>query len=203
MFPTLSEKVRKAIEIAPSGIATLDVLESLHLCGADTLKTTLNRLNKKGAIARLKRGTYAALPLQDGFAGAVATFNGYLGFSSALYLHRLTTEQPFTITIITTSTSATKSFGQYEFKAVALKKKAVGFEYLGNFAASTRSKTLFDCLYLPNYSIEHEKLVEAFGNAKLSKSEWIEFDRYAQRYASGKTKERMHKTKKEIREWTP
>ena len=198
MFLSLSEGVRKAIEIAPSGIATLDVLESLRLSSRDTLKTTLNRLNKKGAIARLKRGTYASLPLRDGFAGALATFNGYLGFSSALYLQKITTEQPFTITVVTTSTSATKAFDQYEFKAVALKEKAVGFEYQGALVVSTRAKTLFDCLYLPNYSIEYDKLVEAFGNEKLSNNEWQEFDEYVKRFATGKTAERMRKAKQEI-----
>ncbi len=198
MFPSLSEKVRKAIEIAPAGIATLDVLESLQLCGDDTLKTTLNRLYKKGAIARLKRGTYASLPLLDGFAGALATFNGYLGFSSALYLHKITAEQPFVFIIVTTATSATKSLGQYEFKAVALKEKAAGFEYKGTLAVSTRAKTLFDCLYLPRYSIEHGKLLEAFGSAKLLKSEWREFDEYVKRFAIGKTAERMRKAKQEI-----
>lgn len=198
MFPSISERVRKAVEIAPSGIATLDVLESLRLCGIDTLKTTLSRLHKKGAVARLKRGAYASLPLRDGFAAALATFNGYLGFSSALYLHKIIAEQPFTITIVTTATSATKAFGQYEFKAVALKEKAVGFEYQGALAISTRAKTLFDCLYLPNYSIEYDKLVESFGNAKLSKSEWLEFDEYAKRFVTGKTAERMRKAKREI-----
>ncbi|MBI5176677.1 hypothetical protein HY995_01160 [Candidatus Micrarchaeota archaeon] len=201
MFQSLSERVRKAIEIAPSGIATLDVLDSLHLCGADTLKTTLNRLNKKGAIAGLKRGTYASLPLQDGFAAAQATFNGYLGFSSALYLHKITAEQPFTITIVTTATSASKTFGQYEFKAVALKEKAVGFQYEGALAVSTRGKTLFDCIYLPRYSIEHEKLVEAFGNARLSENEWNGFDGYVKRFATGKMAVRMREAKREIRGW--
>ena len=201
MFPTLSEKVRKAIEMAPSGIATLDVLESLRLCGPHTLKTTLSRLKKKGAIAGLKRGTYAALPLADGFASALATFNGYLGFSSALYLHRVTAEQPFTITLITSSTSATKSFGQYEFKAVALKEKAIGFEYKGILAVSTRAKTLFDCLYFPQASVERGKLLEAYGNAKLSRSEWREFEDYVKRFATGKTADRIRKAKQEILGW--
>ncbi len=200
MFPSISERVRRTVEMAPSGIITLDVLESLGLSNRNTLKTTLNRLAKKSAIAGLKRGTYAALPLKDGFAAALATFNGYLGFSSALYLHRIIPEQPFSIVVITRVISGVKSFGQYEFKAVALKEKAVGFTQNGPLAVSTRAKTLFDCLYLPQYSLEHDKLVEAFADAELSKKEWREFDDYVERFANERMAKRMRRAKKEILE---
>ncbi len=194
----VSAAVLKAIEISPLGIATLDVLESLQLCDNDTLKTTLSRLNTSGKIIRLKRGVYSTNPIKDAFACAQSTFNGYLGFTSALYLHKLTTEVPFTITVVTRQDSGSKTFGQYTFKAVSLKQKAVGFENNGPYVVSTRAKTLFDCLYLPRYAIEEEKLLAAFREAKLTAKEWKEFSSYVDKFASEENTVKMKATKKTI-----
>jgi len=196
--------VLKAVEDSPSGIALLDVLESLGLCSPGTLKTTLSRLGKARRIIRLKRGVYSANPMRDAFACAQAVFNGYLGFSSALYLHRLAAEVPFTVTVVTKSVSRAKTFGQYEFRAVAMKEKAVGFEKKGGYVVSTRPKTLFDCLYLPKYSVEHGKLVDAFKDARLSAREWREFDFFVEKLASGKAAARMRLAEKQVaggRKW--
>lgn len=188
---TLPVTVLDAIRNSPSGIASLDVLESLRLCDADTLKTTLSRLNRSGRILRLKRGVYSENPLRDAFAAAQATFNGYLGFSSALYLHKLITEVPFTAIVVTTNTSGSKVFGQYEFRAVALKEKAVGFETINNLTVSTRAKTLFDCVYIERYSVEMEKLVDAYRGAQLSSKEWKEFDFYVKRLSTPRSAVRL------------
>ena len=119
----LTTTVLGAIRDSNAGISTLDMLESLRLCGPTTLKTTLSRLNKAGKILRLKRGVYSTNPLKDAFSAAQATFNGYLGFSSALYLHKLITESPFSITVVTTNKSASKPFGMYEFRAGSWRKR--------------------------------------------------------------------------------
>ncbi len=194
----VSVAVLKAIERAPLGVATLDVLESLQLCDNDTLKTTLSRLNTSGKIIRLKRGVYSTNPMQDSFSCAQSTFNGYLGFTSALYLHKLTTEVPFTITVVTRQDSGSKMFGQIEFKAISLKEKAIGFENKNPYVVSTRAKTLFDCLYLPRYSVEEKKLIAAFSEAKLTAKEWKEFDRYVKKFASQENAEKMKAAKKTI-----
>jgi len=195
----ISDAVLEAIEGSPSGVAPLDVLESLRLSGRQTLKTTLSRLNRAGRILRLKRGVYSANPMRDGLACAQHLFNGYLGFSTALYVHGMITETPFTITVVTAGKSETRRIGEYEFRAVSLGKKAVGFEKKGGYVVSTRAKTLFDCLYLPRYSVEREKLAEAFRQARLSGKEWAEFDGYVKRFASGRVAETMRAAKKEIR----
>ncbi len=181
-------RVLESIRKAPRGIASLDILESLQLCNRDTLKTTISRLHKTGKIVRLKRGVYAALPLQDAFAAAQAAFGGYLGFATTLYLHGLISEMPFTLTVATVKTSAVKAFGVYEFKAVPLGKKAVGFETKDGYVVSTRPKTFFDCLYLPEYSIEEKKLFRAFREARLTAKEWKEFDFYVEKFADNSRK---------------
>lgn len=199
MSETLTQTVLKAVEGSPSGIASLDVLESLKLCSPSTLKITLSRLSRSGRIIRLKRGVYSGKPMKDAYACAQAAFNGYLGFSTALHLHGLITEVPFTITVVTTGTSQAKKFGEYEFRAVALREKAVGFERKGNYVISTRAKTLFDCLYLPKYSVEEGKLIEAFREAGLTAQEWTEFRSYVEKFASGRIAKRMLGARREIR----
>jgi len=170
-----------AIEASPNGVATLELLESLRLCKRNSLKTALSRLGKAGMIVRLKRGTYSASPMKDAFACAQATYNGYLAFSSALYLHGMVSEMPFAITVATASTSEAKRFGEFDFRAVALGKRAVGFERKGIYVVSTKAKTLFDCLYLPRYSVENEKLEAAWHT--LSPDEKREFAGYARKLA--------------------
>jgi len=187
----VSQAVLKAVENSPGGIARLDVLASLGLCGLSTLKTTLSRLGRSGRIIRLKRGVYSANPMRDAFACAQSAFGGYIGFSSALYLHKLITEVPFVVTVVTSSLSKAKRFGGYEFRAVALREKAVGFERKGAYVLSTRAKTLFDCLYLPRYSVEEGKLLEAFRAADLAKGEWREFRHYFSEFASDADAGRM------------
>ena len=88
--------------------------------------------------------------------------------------------------------------GEYQFKAISLKEKAVGFEKIGNKVVSSRAKTLFDCLYLPEYSIERQKLIGAYRDAGLSKKEWPEFDLYVEKFGGNKMG-MMEKAKKEIR----
>ncbi|MEK6953851.1 MAG: hypothetical protein AABX01_02510 [Candidatus Micrarchaeota archaeon] len=193
----ITERVLEAIEHSPKGIASLDVLASLRICGRDTLKTTLSRLGMTNRLIHLKRGTYSVNPLRDAFSCAQSTFNGYLGFTSALYLHKLITEIPFSITVVTNHVSKGKLVGEFSFLAVALNEKAVGFEKLGDYVVSSRAKTLFDCLYLPKYSIEQTKLIASYKEAKLGKTEWKDFDGYVKKFAGGK-KEKMLLVKREI-----
>lgn len=174
----LTDFVANAVKNSPNGITSIDLLESLKLCDSNTLKTTLSRLVKSGKLLRLKKGIYSINPIINVFVAAQSTFEGYIGFSSALYLHKLTAEMPFSITVVTTYTSGKKTFGQYIFRAVSLKDKATGFEEQDGIILSTRAKTLFDCLYLQKYSIEESKLIEAFISKPLDRLEKKEFKYY-------------------------
>ncbi|MCL5442418.1 MAG: hypothetical protein M1603_01915 [Candidatus Marsarchaeota archaeon] len=191
-------KIGRAIENSPNGIAELETLESLQLCDKFTLKTTLSRLGKSNRIIRLKRGVYSSNPIRDTFIAAQCIYNGYIGFSSALYVHKLIAELPFTVTVVTTYKSASKVIGAYEFRAIAMKEKAIGFESMGELTVSTRAKTLFDCLYLERYSIERDKLIEAYKLAKLSSDELREFNSYVKRFVSEGRRAKFNMIKKEI-----
>ncbi len=191
-----TERLVKTIQSSPEGIAALETLESLRLCDKFTLRTTLSRLSKSGRIIRLKRGVYSENPIRDAFAAAQYTYEGYLGFSSALYLHRLITELPFTITVVTTRTSASKPLGAYELRAVAMKEKAIGFENVGTLTVSTKAKTLFDCLYLERYSIERDKLIDAYREAPLNAREMNEFNSYVRRFISSGSRNKFEEVRK-------
>ena len=195
---TLTEKIRRAVESSPDGIARLETLESLRLCDKSTLKTTLSRLGKSSRIIRLKRGVYSSSPIRDAFVAAQCIYNGYIGFSSALYVHKLIAELPFLVTVVTTYKSASTAIGAYEFRAIAMKEKAIGFQKIRSLTVSTRAKTLFDCLYLERYSIERDKLIEAYRTAKLSSNELREFDLYVERFVSKRRHSKFDKIKKEI-----
>lgn len=113
-------------------------------------------------------------------------------------MHRLITELPFAITVVTVYKSASKMIGAYEFRAVALKEKAIGFENLGDSTVSTRAKTLFDCIYLERYSIERDKLIEAYKTARLGAEELKEFDSYVRRFVKSSRRDKFDKIRKEI-----
>ena len=194
----LVERLVNAVQTSPGGIAMLETLESLKLCDGFTLKTTLSRLSKSGKLIRLKRGVYSANPIRDAFAAAQSTYNGYIGFSGALYVHRLVTELPFTITVVTINKSASKAFGMYEFRSVALKEKAIGFEDINGLTVSTKAKTLFDCIYLERYSVEMDKLINAYRTAALNREELKEFESYVDRFIKAKRRSIFDKIRKEI-----
>ncbi len=195
---TLTKKVTEAIQNSPSGIATLETLESLKLSDDFTMKTTLSRLAISNRIIRLKRGVYSTNPMADALVAAQYTFNGYIGFTSALYVHRLISEMPFVVTVVTTNKSDLKVFGPYEFRAVALNGKAIGFENIGNVTVSTKAKTLFDCLYLERYSIERDKLIESYKNTSLDSKEVQEFGSYVKRFIPNKKRSNFDKTIRKI-----
>ncbi len=194
----LVEKLVNAVQNSPGSIAMLETLESLKLCDEFTLKTTLSRLSKSGKIIRLKRGVYSANPIRDAFAAAQHTYNGYIGFSSALYVHGLITELPFTVTVVTVNKSASKAFGMYEFRSVALKEKAIGFENIDGLTVSTRAKTLFDCIYLERYSVERGKLIDAYRVTRLNREELKEFESYVNRFIKAKRRSVFDKIRKAI-----
>ncbi len=183
--------VLRALELSPSGIAPLDVLASISNASRGTLLATLCRLAREKRIVRLKRGAYSVSPIRDGYAAAQAKFGGYIAFASALKLHGLIAEEPFTITVATPNYSKTVRAGNLEFRAVALGERAVGSERKGAHVVSSRAKTLFDCLFLPQYSVEKEKLADAYAAAGMKKEEWREFERYVRGLGRRKAREML------------
>lgn len=195
---TLTNRVLNAINNSPNGIVTFDILKSLDMCDDFTLKTTLSRLRKSDRIITLKKGIYSTNPMTDAFMAANYIFGGYIGFSGALYLHKLITELPFSIVVVNRLKSGLKTIGQYEFRAVALRDKAIGSVTVAGITMSTRPKTLFDCLYLEKYSVELDKLIGAFNAARMTAKELAEFDMYVEKLIPKNKRQRFYEAKKRI-----
>lgn len=179
---------------AKHGIATVGVLAGLRLCSRQTLHVMLNRMVRKKWLVRVKRGIYAVAPdyfqpargVEDVFYTAQLVYPGYLAFSTALYLHGLLEETPFTLYVATNDVSGKKVMpGGFEVQAVALGRTAVGAQHKeGGYALSTKAKTLFDCLRFPEYAGGYSRITNAFFTARLHNAEWREFARYFQAFAS-------------------
>ena len=180
---------------AKHGIVPIDIFKSLQLCGESTLKVILSRLLKKGALIKLKNGLYSwnveGGGVEDFFYASQATYDGYLGFSTALYLHGLTDQYPFTLFVVTPNKSASKRIGDVELKAVAMHKRAIGTHQLGDYLVSTVPKTLYDCFHLPEYSGGLSVILRAVYEAKLNESQWREFLTYVDKFESQASKKKI------------
>lgn len=141
-----------------------------------------SNLSSKGYLYRLKKGVYlvqerpSTVPLiKNPYAVALALFNGYIGFSSALRVYNLLDYAPFTIFMVTVNKSREKRIGEYTFKAVAMGKRAIGVTYRGRMYISTISKTFFDCFYKPQYCGGYSVITKAINDVV---PDWNEFIRY-------------------------
>ena len=189
---SLERRVLSLAGRAKHGIFSFGEAKSWRLCSEGTLRVTLARMARKGSVARLAQGLYFARPIEqpgalpdDVFYAAQLAFGGYLAFATALYLHRLVGEYPFTVFVATGNKSVSTQWGAVEVKAVALRSRAVGVIRMGDYVVSTRAKTLYDCLHLPEYAGGVKGVVNAFKNARLSEGEWMEFWRYVGSFEEG------------------
>ena len=180
---------------AKHGVVVMETFRELGLCTVGTLKVVISRLLKKGALLKIKNGVYvwnlAGSGFGDVFFIGQNAFDGYIAFSSALYLHKLFDEFPFTIFIATRSKSASKFFGQTEVQAVALNGRAVGVQRLGEYWVSTLPKTLYDCFHLPDYGGGIGKILWAVYKAQLTKQQWMEFISYVEKFELNSSKRKI------------
>jgi len=120
--------------------------------------------------------------IKDSYEIALALYKGYLGFLTALKIHGLTEYEPFTIQVITTNASKTKSIGDYVFKAIVLKEKAVGATHQDGYWVSSLEKTFFDCFYKPTRCGGYAVITKAlYENQKMN---WHLFTFYFKKFAS-------------------
>lgn len=188
----LEQKIYFLAKDAKYKIITYDIISSWGIAKENTLKFILHSLCKKGWFYHLKKGVYIVQPpfakkihIEDPFYTAQMLFNGYLAFSSALYIHHLIDEIPFTIFIGTKNQSKTKIIGEYEYKAVSLDKRAVGSIKIKDYFVSSIPKTIYDCFYLPEYAGSYSRVLKAVFDARMSDKQWKEFLIYVKKFSSG------------------
>ncbi|MEW5996903.1 MAG: type IV toxin-antitoxin system AbiEi family antitoxin domain-containing protein [Candidatus Micrarchaeota archaeon] len=186
----LEAKIYSFASKARKGIITMDIIDSWGLAKKSVLKVVLSKMVRKGLLMRLKKGVYAFQPLGargmvgDVFEAGSEIFGGYIGFATALNIYGLMDEVPFTVYVVTVNKSGRRELGQYEIKAVAMGKRAVGTtEYNGIFI-STIPKTIYDCLHIPEYGGGYPKILKAISLAEMDAEGWEEFLGYAERFGS-------------------
>ncbi|MCX9083610.1 MAG: hypothetical protein CVT48_06425 [Thermoplasmata archaeon HGW-Thermoplasmata-1] len=142
----------------------------------------LSSLSSKGYIYRLKKGKYLVqaeasdgVVVEDPYKTALAIFSGYIGFSSALRVYDMLDYEPFTVFVVTNGRSGIRKIGQYEFRAVAMGKRASGMTNRNGLYVSTVAKTFFDCFYRPQYGGGYSAITKGLAEAKI---DWDEFISY-------------------------
>jgi len=167
-----------------------DVFTFEHFINLGFPKTEVARilslLVRHGVIYKVRRGIYSKKPVEevDVFKLAQTVFPGYLGFSVACYIYGWLEYFPFTIYVVTVSTSKQLRLKNFLIKAVALKQKAIGSTRFKDYLISTKGKTLFDILYKPGFVGGYNEVVKILKKAKLSKDDLKEFVFYAKKFGS-------------------
>ncbi|MFH0837454.1 MAG: hypothetical protein V1870_04955 [Candidatus Aenigmatarchaeota archaeon] len=112
---SLEQKIYLLSQGANHKIITFEIIESWRVCNKNVLKVVIHNLLKKSLFITLKKGVYIVQPpftkgivIEDQFYTAQSLFNGYIGFASALYVHKLMDEMPFTVFIATRNKSFSK-----------------------------------------------------------------------------------------------
>lgn len=163
-----------------------EIYTSKRIGSSSYLRPLIASLIKKGQLLQIKKGLYYVTLGQgyDPFVLGQSLFGGYIGFSTALWLHGLKTEMPSTCYIVVYKGRKSKTIGNMHYQTVSLGKKCVGAYYRDKYFLSTRAKTFFDCFYMPKYAGGFTQLTQSLIRARLSDDEWDEFIRYLNDFAS-------------------
>ena len=134
--------------IRNAGIVEFRTLDSLQLTSSNSLRVTLNRLAQEGRINNPVRGVYTAKNA-DPLSIATRLYPGYLSLSTALYLHHLVEEYPFTIFVASEKRGTLPLGEQHELHYFKAKNyKGIVMEKEGYRTASVE-KALYDSLHHP------------------------------------------------------
>lgn len=158
----LREYVRKA------SIAEFRILDSLGLTSQNSLRVTLNRLVREGEFHNPTRGVYVSREA-DPFDVATKLNPGYLSLGTALYLHHLIDEYPFTIFVASTRRTSLH-LGEHEIRYFKAKGYSGVIDALYRMASV--EKAIYDCLLHADL-VGYAKIAKAIHGAKLSSRTFI------------------------------
>ncbi|PIU10192.1 hypothetical protein COT30_00520 [Candidatus Micrarchaeota archaeon CG08_land_8_20_14_0_20_49_17] len=183
----LEQNIYFAAKNAKDGVVSLEIIRSWKLAGNNTLQVTLTNMVKKGWLARLRKGVYLlnespGVAVKDPFSIATYIFPGYIAFSSALYIHKLTDTLPFEVQVATRNENGSRRIGEYTFRAIPLGKRYSLAKRENGCLVSTAPKTLYDCLAHPDLAGGYPQILNAINEAKLSETEWRELLYYAEKF---------------------
>ena len=180
---------RVYFSLVPGKIYDVKFIKQVVDVDTENLLIILSKLAKKGWVTRLKKGVYLAnYPdkpvLEDIFVVAQSIFNGYIGFSSALYLYGVVDEFPSVIYVCTVKKSSIVNVNNIAIRAVSLGEKATGMSYYKNYFVSSKAKTLYDCFYKPEFGGGYPSILSAVSRLQLTVSDWKEFIFYVEKFGN-------------------
>lgn len=193
---------RRLAQLAKSGIEVLGLAELTAATGLGDASTRslARRLIAKGLLVRLRQGLYALPPVLDRgrIALVPAIMKGqpyYLGYSSAMQIHDMTTQPVLQVTVATTRSKRDEVVGGQGFRFVrCARDRFFGLETMELDSAlvvvSDLERTIVDCLDKPRYG---------GGVSEVSRGMWLrrldlDFLRlleYARRMESGAVVRRL------------
>src|SRR3989338_2096885 len=162
----LREYVKKA------GVAEFRVLDSLELTSSNSLRVTLNRLVKEGEFYNPTKGIYVSKDA-DPFMVATILRPGYLSLGTALYLHHLVEEYPFTIHI---ASSKRGSFRLGEHELLYFKAKNYSGLVEKPYKMASVEKAVYDCLLHADL-VGYAKIAKALHNSEISAKKFLSLSR--------------------------
>ncbi len=135
----------------------------------------LNRLARKNALVRVKKGVYFVNATQPEarFKIALAT-GGYIGFASALKHYGLLDEELSRVFVATQNKRGLKAFAGFDVEYVPLYSNFYGIVESNGLRFSTMAKTFFDCFKKPLLAGGYGKLLRILKTAELSAENWRE-----------------------------
>ena len=158
----LKEYVKKA------GIAEFRVLDSLELTSSNSLRVTLNRLVKEDEFYNPTKGIYVSKDA-DPFMVATVLKPGYLSLGTALYLHHLIEEYPFTIYV---ASSGKGSFRLGEHELHYFKAKSYSGLIEKPYKMASVEKAIYDCLFHSDL-VGYAKIAKALYNSEISAKKFL------------------------------
>jgi len=158
--------------VQKAGIAEFSVLDSLGLTSPNSLRVTLNRLVKSGEFYNPARGVYVSKDA-DPFRIATLLCPGYISLGTALYLHHLSDEYPFTI-FAASGKRGSFRLGNHELRYFKAKNYAGLVEK--PYKMASVEKAIYDCL-LHSDLVGFAKIAKALHNSKISANVFLSLGR--------------------------
>jgi predicted transcriptional regulator of viral defense system len=182
--------------LSPDSVLTFSMLKELNsqerITSAQNLRQLLSSLEAKKKLLRIKKGLYYVV--RDGYDEFLVgqyLFDGYLGFSTALWLYGWKTEEPHVCYVVVRKGKNEKEIGRMIYKTVSLGRLAIGDCYIKRYRVSTKAKTFFDCFCKPKYAGGYDQIVYSLGRSDLSGEDWAEFTQFLKMYGSSSVKQRV------------
>lgn len=163
---------------------TFKVSELIHSSGGKLTRRMINysvsSLLKEKKLLRLKNGMYSKTG--DIFQIAYRLYGGYVGFSSALYLHGLKEEIEAVVYVCIAHNGKKSRVLDKIIEPVNMSENEYGTQIINSngkeILVSTYPKTIFDMLAKPKYA-SYFDMYKAMKIRRLTENEWKELLYYA------------------------